>query len=290
MISENGGNVRTGYSVREIVVSKGRAVAVKTAAGDEISAGRAIIANVTTARIFGGLVEASKLPSRFVKKASAFKYGPGTFIIHLALESLPVWAAGNDIADFSYVHLNTAQDDIRDTYASCIRGLLPKQPLLVVSQTTNTDPSRAPAGKHVMRVHVRTVPGVILGDSIGQITEKDWQAAREPFAERVLGQVEQAIPDLRASISAVAIETPQDIERENPNFVGGDCVSGSHHLGQNFFFRPMAGWSNYKTPIDGLFMIGASTWPGGGVNGSSGYMVAQRLLREGKTSDAAVSR
>jgi phytoene dehydrogenase-like protein len=141
-----------------------------------------------------------------------------------------------------------------------------------------------------MRVHVRTAPGAILGDSVGQILEKDWQAAREPFAERVLGQVEQAIPDLRACISAVAIETPQDIERENPNFVGGDCVSGSHHLGQNFFFRPMFGWSNYKTPIRGLFMIGASTWPGGGVNGASGYMVAQRLLREGKTSDAAVSR
>ncbi|MEI9922498.1 MAG: NAD(P)/FAD-dependent oxidoreductase [Bradyrhizobium sp.] len=77
MIGENGGEVRTGCSVQEVVISRGRAVAVKTAAGDEISAGRAIVANVTTARIFGGLVEASKLPDRFVKRASAFQVWPG---------------------------------------------------------------------------------------------------------------------------------------------------------------------------------------------------------------------
>ena len=71
---------------------------------------------------------------------------------------------------------------------------------------------------------------------------------------------------------------PQDIENENPNFIGGDCVSGSHHLGQNFFSRPLLGWSNYATPIEGLYMIGASTWPGGGVNAGSGYLLARKLI------------
>lgn len=89
--------------------------------------------------------------------------------------------------------------------------------------------------------------------------------------------MEEAAPDLRECIIAKAAQTPQEIERDNPNFVGGDCVSGSHHLAQNFLFRPFLGWSNYKTPITGLYMIGASTWPGGGVNGGSGYMLARKL-------------
>ena len=60
--------------------------------------------------------------------------------------------------------------------------------------------------------------------------------------------------------------------------VGGDCVSGSHHIGQNFFFRPFPGWSRYRTPIGSLYMVGAATWPGGGINGGSGYLLARQLL------------
>ncbi|MEI9922499.1 MAG: hypothetical protein WDN50_01970 [Bradyrhizobium sp.] len=100
--------------------------------------------------------------------------------------------------------------------------------------------------------------------------KKDWQMAREPFAERVLGQVEQAIPDLRACISAVTIETPQDIERENPEFRGRGLRLGKPPSPPKLFL-PADGWLvELQTPIDSLFMIGASTWPGGGVNGASG--------------------
>ena len=126
-----------------------------------------------------------------------------------------------------------------------------------------------------MRVHVRTVPGRIEGDVVGKITARNWAEAKHSFAERVLDLVEEKAPDLRACIIGKYLETPQDIESENPNFVGGDCVSGSHHLGQNFFSRPLLGWSNYTTPIEGLYMIGASTWPGGGVNAGSGYLLPE---------------
>jgi phytoene dehydrogenase-like protein len=73
--------------------------------------------------------------------------------------------------------------------------------------------------------------------------------------------------------------SPLDLERENPNLVGGDCGSGSHHLDQNYFFRPFPGWSRYTTPVRRLYMVGASTWPGSGVNAASGYLLAYRLLR-----------
>ena len=111
-----------------------------------------------------------------------------------------------------------------------------------------------------------------------QIVAQNWSDAKEQFARRLLDQAAEHAPDIRDLIIGRAIETPEDIERINPNFVGGDCVSGSHHRDQNFLWRPVFGWSRYATPIKQLYMIGASTWPGGGVNAGSGYLVAQRLL------------
>jgi phytoene dehydrogenase-like protein len=71
--------------------------------------------------------------------------------------------------------------------------------------------------------------------------------------------------------------SPLDLERENCNLIGGDSVSGSHHLDQNFLFRPVFGWSRYATPVKGLYLVGASTWPGAGVNAGSGFMLAKML-------------
>jgi len=135
-------------------------------------------------------------------------------------------------------------------------------------------------------VHVRTVPSRIEGDAAGKIAARNWSDAKAAFAERVLDLVEEQAPDLRACILASAAETPEEIERENPNFVGGDCVSGSHHLDQNFFCRPFLGWSRYITPVAHLYMIGAATWPGGGVNAGSGYLLARKLLRRPNASPA----
>jgi phytoene dehydrogenase-like protein len=277
LIESAGSRVLTNSEVSQIVVDRGRAVGVRTRDGSELTASRAIIANVTTRNLFGRLIDASALPNGFLRKAQRFRYGPGTFVIHLALDRLPSWRLGSDLNEFGYVHLNVAEQEIRETYAASLEARLPARPMLIVSQTTQIDPARAPAGKHVMRIHVRTVPGRVRGDAEAKIRADDWTAAKEPFAERILDLVEEAAPDLRDCILATAVETPQDIEHQNPNFVGGDCVSGSHHLNQNFLLRPFWGWSNYRTPIDGLFMIGASTWPGGGVNGASGYMLAKKL-------------
>ena len=73
--------------------------------------------------------------------------------------------------------------------------------------------------------------------------------------------------------------SPADLERRNPNLVGGDNLAGSHHLSQNFLFRPFPGWARWNTPVKDLYMIGASTWPGAGTGAGSGYMLAKMLAR-----------
>jgi phytoene dehydrogenase-like protein len=84
--------------------------------------------------------------------------------------------------------------------------------------------------------------------------------------------------------------TPDDLEASNPNLVGGDSVAGSHHLRQNFLWRPFADWQNYETPVDDLYMVGAATWPGGGVNALSGYLAAQKLTAERTVVDEVRDR
>jgi phytoene dehydrogenase-like protein len=93
----------------------------------------------------------------------------------------------------------------------------------------------------------------------------------------VLDKLEQYAPGARERLLDWTVLGPDDLERHNPNLVGGDSVGGSHHLSQNLLFRPVPGWSSYQTPVDRLYMVGAGTWPGAGVNAISGRLVARMI-------------
>ena len=162
-------------------------------------------------------------------------------------------------------------------YSEAMAGLLPAEPVLVVGQPTAIDPSRAPAGKHILWVQVRVLPATILGDAGRQLGARGWDAAKEQYADRVLDIIERYAPGTKAKVLARHVESPADLERRNPNLVGGDNLAGSHHLSQNFLFRPVAGWADWRTPVKDLYLIGASTWPGAGTGAGSGYMLAKML-------------
>jgi phytoene dehydrogenase-like protein len=163
------------------------------------------------------------------------------------------------------------------TYTDALDGLLPAEPGLVVGQPTAIDPSRAPAGKHVLWVQVRVLPSRIRGDAAGEIGAMQWDDAKEAFADRVSSIIERYAPGFRSTILARTVHSPTDLERDNPNLVGGDSLGGSHHLDQNFLFRPAFGWSRYRMPFARLYMVGASTWPGAGTGAGSGFMLAKML-------------
>jgi phytoene dehydrogenase-like protein len=281
LIEAHGGTIHTGTEVSQVLVEGGRATSVRTNSGDVFTAARAVIANVTPPLLFGRLLSSAAVPHRVRKRAAAFRYGPGVFMVHLALSRHLEWAAGDDLWRFNYIHLNGKADQIAATYAQCSKGLLPSRPMMIVSQPTHADASRAPPGCATIRLQVRAVPASIAGDAAGDIREHDWASVKEAFADRVIEQLAEYAPGVEQAILARQVMSPDDFERENPNLIGGDCVSGSHHLDQNYFARPFPGWTRYRTPIKQLFMVGASTWPGGGVNAASGFLVAEDLLRLG---------
>ena len=272
-----GGEVHLGRTAETIETSGDRAIGVSLADGAVLSARRAVIANAHPKLVFGKLLAKGPTRAAFHAKVDGFRAGPGTMMIHLALSGLPDWKAGRELKRFAYVHLAPSYGVMTAAYMQAQSGLLPREPVMVVGQPTAIDPSRAPEGKHVLWVQVRVLPAAIRGDAAGEITASHWDEAKEPYAARVLQLIERYAPCLSSKILGMAVFSPLDLERENPNLIGGDSLSGSHHLDQNFIFRPVFGWSRYKTPVKALYLCGASTWPGAGTGAGSGFILAKML-------------
>ena len=272
-ITARGGHIETNQTVTRILHASGKATGIALADGREITARRAVIANVA-ARALPKLTGTS---SDFDTKLTAFAHAPGTMMVHLALSGLPDWTAGNDLKSFAYVHIAPSLDQMARTYQQAQAGLLPDEPILVVGQPTTVDPSRAPEGQHTLWLQIRMAPGEIRGDAKGEITAKDWAQAAEPFAQRALDILESYAPGTQAKILAKRVVPPTELEADNPNLVGGDQVCGSHHLAQNFLFRPVRGFADGATPIQNLHLTGAAVWPGAGLGAGSGFLLAQKL-------------
>jgi phytoene dehydrogenase-like protein len=282
LLAELGGEVHLNAEVARIDRAEGRAIGVTLADGRAYSAGKAVIANVGPSLVFGKLLAQGSGKPEVDKRMRAFRPGPGTMMVHLAMSDLPDWKAGEALKRFAYVHLAPDFATMTRAYTDALAGLLPAEPVLVVGQPTAIDPSRAPEGKHVLWVQVRVLPAEIKGDAAGAIAPGDWDAVKEHYADRVIAILERYAPDVSAKILSRAVFSPKDLERENPNLIGGDNVSGSHHLDQFFLFRPIPGWSRYKTPTPGLYLVGASTWPGAGVGAGSGFLLGKMLAGQAR--------
>ncbi len=275
-IEARGGVVALNAPVARILHDGTRATGIALEDGRKITATRAVIAGVAPSalpRLTGGTTP------DFDRRMGDFAHAPGTMMIHLAMDSLPDWAAGNELKSFAYVHLAPSLDQMARTYAQAMAGLLPDEPILVVGQPTGQDPSRAPEGKHILWLQVRMVPGSIKGDAKGEIAATDWAGAAEPMAARALDILERYAPGTRAKILGRRIVTPAELESDNPNLVGGDQVCGSHHLAQHFLFRPARGHADGSTPLHNLHLTGAAVWPGAGTGAGPGTLLAARLAR-----------
>jgi phytoene dehydrogenase-like protein len=279
VIKARGGEIRLSAPAVAIETSGGAATGVRLADGTRLIAKRAVIANLHPQLVFGKLVAPDAARAAFDGRVARFRAGPGTMMIHLALDGPLDWRAGGDLQRFAYVHVAPDLAMMSRVYAEAAAGLLPAEPVLVVGQPTAIDASRAPAGKHVAWIQVRALPATIAGDAGGTIGATAWDDAKGAYAERVLNLLETYAPGMRGKILGCAVASPLDLERENPSLIGGDNLSGSHHLDQNFLFRPVAGYSRYRTPVGGLYLCGAATWPGAGTGAGSGFMLAKMLAR-----------
>ena len=283
LITEQGGKVRLGVDVERIVVENGRAIGVRTADGEVIRVHQGVIASVTPGRLYGGLVAREDLPAEVVTEAAAFRHGRGEMQIHLALSEPPQWP-DPALQHVAMLHVTPGLDATSQSVSEAERGLLPQAATLVVAQPVAIDPSRAPAGRWILWIQLQELPpdGKLKGDAAGAIpTPTDGRytpEVREAYADRIVERLCRLIPNLRTSILGRHAISPGDLSRLNINLVGGDPYGGDCSLDQFLLWRPRATPANHETPIRGLHHIGASTHPGPGLGGMSGYLAARKIL------------
>jgi phytoene dehydrogenase-like protein len=281
LIGAHGGSVRTGVEVERVVVRGDRAVGV-VAGGEEITARRAVIANVTPTQLFGRLLDPADAPAEAVAAGKAYRYGRRSGMqIHVTL-SEPLRWRDSRLDDTPIVHLADRPTDVTLACAQAAAGYLPASPTVVIGQPARVDPSRVPDGKGMIWIQLQEVPRHVRGDAAGEIEVGDGEWTDEltaAYVERVLRKLEPHVENLAAARGKVVALNPVEIERRNPNLVGGDIYAGDCELGQTYFWRPLPGYGSHATPVDGLHVVGAATFPGPGLNAASGRIVANGLLK-----------
>lgn len=282
LIRKHGGRCETGVEVSRVLVSGGRAVGVLAGGGETVMARRAVICNVTPTQLYLRLLEDSAVPSEVVRQARRFRYGRAGMQIHVALSEPPVWKGDERLARSPMVHVTPGLDGVSRAVNEADRGLLPAAATIVCGQPLAVDPSRAPEGRGMLWIQLQELPSVPKGDAAGELDIGDgtWsESLRERYADRIQARLARHITNLESSLIERVALSPADLERANPNLVGGDPYSGALTLDQNFLWRPLPGQPSHRTPVEGLYHVGASTHPGPGLGGVSGTLVARDLLQ-----------
>ena len=282
LIRDNGGNCETGVDVERVLVQMGRAVGVRTAGGDIVTAERAVIANVTPTQLYERLLDEADVPAPVLEGARRFRYGRAEMQIHFALSEPARWRGDERLDKTAIVHVTPGLDGVSRAVNEAERGLLPAEATIVVGQPLAMDPSRAPEGKGILWIQLQELPWHVKGDAAGELDvgEGVWSdRLKERYANRIQARLAQHIPNLESSLLQRVVLSPADLERMNVNLRHGDPYGGALSLDQNFLWRPFPRNPGHATPVDRLWHIGASTWPGPGLGAGSGTLVAQQLLK-----------
>jgi phytoene dehydrogenase-like protein len=276
LIEEKGGEIRCGADVDRILVADSRVRGVALADGQEIACG-SVLASVAPGQLQERLLRGVNLPEDQAA-AKAFRHGRGNFQLHYALDRLPEWLSPG-LEDVALIHLADGVDSVSKSANEAERGMLPATPTICVGQPHRLDPSRCPEGKAILWLQIPDAPRVVKGDALGEIaTDDTWtEAVREGFADRIEAILKRHIRDFDAIKLARRAYSPADLQSMNINLVGGDPYGGLCSIDQFFIFRPYAHSTNGVGLVRGLIHIGASTHPGPGLGGGSGFLAAKRL-------------
>lgn len=280
LVTDHGGKIRTGVRADRIVVRDGKAVAVRTADGEEIGVGRAVVACVNPDQLYLKLLADAPVSGPVREQAARYRYNRGCVQIQLALSEPPRWPDPR-LSRAGQPHLTSGLEGCALALAQGVAGLLPADPTFSVDCPTNLDPSRAPAGKAILRVQLLGVPCRPRGDAAGEIDVGDgrWgEDLKRRFADRALSILGRHIPNVPSSVLGMHVLSPDDLAAFSPNQGPGDPYAGASDLAQSYLLRPLPGRPGHRSAVPNVYQLGAATWPGAGVGGSSGYIVAKQLL------------
>lgn len=269
-----GAEIRTDAEVRRILVRDGHAVGVELVDGTKFEA-RVVLSNADPKRTFLRLVGEEKLPSEFSQAIARIRYESSSFKLNLALRELPDFKAlpGGSAQPHhrAIIDIAPSMDYLERAYDDAKQGRPSREPFLEFVIESANDPAAAPHGMHTLTISAKFAPF--------DLAEGSWDTQAEKFADRIIDVLEPYAPNIRRAIVATSWRSPLDMEREY-GLTRGDVFHGAILPYQMFTFRPVPGWSSYRTPIRGLYLCGAGAHPGGGVIGAAGHNAAMAVLED----------
>lgn len=276
-VSDHDGEVLTGTGVERILDRNGRATGVQLADGRELTAGKAVVSALDARQTFLKLVGADRLDEETARMAGSFSYGPiGVFRAHYALNEPPRFTNGEAMSATTFQRIFHSVEDTKAHYADIALGIPPRNPFLWTACWTLADPTRAPEGKHTFIIDT-FVPNRLADGS-------DWEDVKHDFAARLRAKLCEYTTNMGGEVGegnllAEYIDTPVSIEAANPCLVGGTTNGGERLLSQTGYFRPLPGYSQYRGPLEGMYLTGASCHPGGGIT-AMGMVTANEILED----------
>ena len=270
---ELGVEISLATPVKNLLVEKGAAVGICTEAGETIRAPK-IIANVGPKLLYDRLIDPADLPADFRSMMAGYQCGSGSFRMNLALNGLPDFTDLPGVGDHlkSGIIMAPSLDYMDRAYQDARRYGWSRKPVVEMLIPSLVDDSLAPAGQHVASLFCQQfAPELPEG--------RHWDDERDAAVEAILGIVEDHAPGFRKLILGQMALSPLGLERKF-GLVGGDIFHGRMSLDQLWSARPIIGSASYKGPINGLYMCGSGTHPGGGVTGAPGHNAANAILRE----------
>ncbi len=268
-----GAEIRCNAQVERVIVKNGRAIGVVLEGGEEIYA-KTIASAADPYVTFRKLLDAKDLPDDLVSAIDKFKFRGSSGKVNLALDTAPKFTAMTDPSFLrGMIEICPSVDYVEKAYDDAKYGAFSKRPYIDVDMPTMIDPSMAPPGKHVMSCFVQ-----YASYNMPEYGDRDQQ--REAFGNAVIDTLSEFAPNLKDIILHKQVLTPWDIEQEI-GLTEGNIFAGELTLDQLFFFRPAAGWADFRTPIRNYYQCGSGAHPGGGITSGPGRHGAMEILRDG---------
>lgn len=280
-LKDRGGEIYLNKEVKTIKVVDGRAQSVITADGDEYVGRKCVVSNVDPRRVFLEMIDGWDLDPRFERDLKTIVPAPMSGVMQaIAIDDAPHYKAGPEFDDAVVVEpIPENVEDLLDGYRAMAAGRLPKKESLCPESLVPSlfDPQRAPEGKHVLYLW-QLAPVSIEGEGIEGW--KDHPEIAEQFAKDIRDHYFSYTKNLSEdNVLAYKIFTPYDYSEWNPNIIGGNITGPGAYLFQSFAYRPLPEIGQFRTPVEGLYLTGMGTHPGGAVTGG-GRGTAQVILED----------
>ncbi len=273
----HGAVIRTDARVAKVLVHNGRVEGVRLESGEEYRA-RAVLSNADPKRTFLQFCAEANLDKDFLKRIARFKSESGVIKLNVALKELPSFRClpGTEpgLQHAGSCDITPTPDWVQEAFEDAARGELSRKPYIEAYMQSATDPSVAPAGYHTISMFCQYAPYHLKG--------RAWsEEVKNEMADRIIATMTEFAPNFADAILDRQVLSPLDIEQRYglPN---GNIFQGEITPDQLFSLRPTPECARYRTPIEGLYLCGSGSHPGGGVMGAPGHNAAMALLRDWK--------